>query len=194
MQARTRPRSGTFWARRCCRCSPATSATPISPGCAATPCCRNSWGWRRSSARTRCGGPSRRSTRRPAPPGCGVIWRFAWSRCWPSRGSLMSTRRSSRSTAIRKGRSWATIPRSPGVRATATIPMRWLRRVWFSTSRFLPATSTRPSMARQDCGGSSTVCRATCGLRCCAATAVSASRGSCGRRRRGACPISSSCA
>ena len=48
---------------------------------------------------------------------------FCVEACWPSRGSSTSTRRSSRSTAIRKGRSWATIPRSPGVQATATTPI-----------------------------------------------------------------------
>ncbi len=71
----------------------------------------------------RSGARSRRSTRRKARLGCAVIWRSAWSRCSPSRGSSTSIRRSSRSTAIRKGRCSATIRRSPGVRATATTPI-----------------------------------------------------------------------
>src|SRR5208283_687450 len=103
----------------------------------------------------------RRSTRPKARPGCGAIWRFAWSRSWPSPGFSTSIRRSSRSMVIRKGRFWATIPRSRGVRAIAITPIRWLRRVWFSMSTSAPATSTRRNTAHRACGRSSTVCRAT---------------------------------
>ena len=53
--------------------------------------------------------------------------------------------------------------------------------------------SIRRSTARPAYGRSSTVFRATCGRRCCAATAASATRASCARRRRGNFPISSSC-
>src|SRR5208283_4697661 len=109
----------------------------------------------------RSGAPSRRSTRPKGRLGCVVILRFAWSRCWPSRGSSTSIRRSSRSMVIRKARCWATIPRSRGVRAIAITPIRWLRRAWSSMSTSLPATSMRPNTARQACGRFSTVCRAT---------------------------------
>ena len=56
-----------------------------------------------------------------------------------------------------------------------------------------PATSIRPSTARPASGRSSTVCRAICGRRCCAAIAASATRASCARRRRGSFPISLNC-
>jgi len=52
--------------------------------------------------------------------------------------------------------------------------------------------ASRHSVA-QACGGCSIACRATCGRPCCAATAVSATRRSCARRKRGGCPICSSC-
>ena len=42
------------------------------------------------------------------------------------------------STAIRKGRSSATIPRSQGGRAIAIIPTRWLAYGWYSMSMLLP--------------------------------------------------------
>src|SRR5271166_1310962 len=67
----------------------------------------------------RSAGPSRRSRRRKARRGCAGILHFARSRFWPSRGSSTLIRRSSRSMALRKERSWATIPRSPDVRAGA---------------------------------------------------------------------------
>ena len=41
------PASGTFSARRCCPCSPATGATRISRRCAATPCCRSFLGMKK---------------------------------------------------------------------------------------------------------------------------------------------------
>src|SRR5208282_2325902 len=59
--------------------------------------------------------------------------------CSPSPGFSTSIRRSSRFTAIRKARSWATIPRSRGVRAIAITPIRWPRRVLFSMSTSIPA-------------------------------------------------------
>ena len=44
-------RSATFSARRCSPCSLATSVTPISRRCAATPSCPSCSAWKRSSAR-----------------------------------------------------------------------------------------------------------------------------------------------
>ena len=88
----------------------------------------------------------------------------------------------------------ATIPRSPGVRAIAITPIRWPRRVLCSMSTSLPGTSMRPDAARRACGRSLIVCHETCGRRWCGATAASATRESCARRRRGGCPIFSSCA
>ena len=80
---------------------------------------------------------------------CGArICTIALSRCWPSPRFSTSIRRSSRFTAIRKERSWATTPRSRGVRAIAITPIRWLRRVWSSMSTPVPATSTPPNTAR----------------------------------------------
>src|SRR5271166_918137 len=100
----------------------------------------------------RSAGPSRRSRRMKARRGCAGILHFVWSRFWPSRGSSTSIRRSSRSMAIRKERSSATTPRSPAVRAIAITPTRWPRRVLFSMSTSVPATSTRPNIARRACG------------------------------------------
>jgi len=96
-----------------------------------------------------------------------------------------------RSTAIRKGRFSATIRRSRDGRAISITPIRWPRRAWFSMSMSVPAMSTRPNTARPACGRSSTVFRAICGRRFCAAIAASAMKASCARRRRADFPISS---
>src|SRR5208282_3266730 len=119
----------------------------------------------------RSGAPSRRSTRRKAPPGYVSTFNIAWSRCSPSPGFSTSIRRSSRFTAIRKGRPWATIPRSRGVRAIAITPIRWPRRVLFSMSTSIPAKNIPPSTARRACGRCSIGCRATSGQPCCVAIA-----------------------
>src|SRR5208282_4842730 len=115
---------------------------------------------RRLSARTRSGAPSRRSTRRKAPPGCVSTFNIAWSRCSPSPGFSTSIRRSSRFTAIRKARSWATIPKSRGVRAIAITPIRWLdascsrcrrlsrRRTYLQARRAEPVGAARSAAAR----------------------------------------------
>src|SRR5271167_4082559 len=100
----------------------------------------------------RSGAPSRRSTRQKAPPGCVSTFNIAWSRCSPSPGFSTLIRRSSRFTAIRKGRPWDTIPRSRGVRAIAITPIRWPRRVLFSMSTSVPAANIPPSTARRACG------------------------------------------
>ena len=60
-----------------------------------------------------------------------------------------------------EGAVWATIARS-AVSSHAITPIRWPRRVLFSTSTSALATSIRASTARGACGRSLTVCRATC--------------------------------
>ena len=57
-----------------------------------------------------------------------------------------------------------------------------------------PGDEHAPSTAPRACGRCSTACRATCGRPCCAAIAVSATRGSCARPRRAGLPSCSSCA
>src|SRR5215470_16445533 len=134
-------------------------------------------GMKKWSAKMRCGGRWRRSTRPRACSGCRHISIIVCGRCSTSRGFSMSMPRSRRSTVIRKAQWSATIRATRGGRRIAITPICYRICDWCCGLRCIPAINTIPRTPPPGCGHCWRSSGASAGRACCAVMPNGATKG-----------------